>query len=101
VNGDRRWMSMNKRSDEEILKWINLLSLQAGNTEPIRYRKNWHTESPSIQNPWTPFTHQNPVDNLQSYPSESAGTILESKETATEKLMRLMNDRKANESSKE
>jgi large subunit ribosomal protein L43 len=96
VNGDRRWMSARKQTQEEILKWVNLMTLQAGDTEPIRYRKNWHTDMPSIQGPWTPFLHKNPETNLSSYPNEELGTQLDLPETASEKLIRLMKEQELN-----
>lgn len=94
MNGDKRWMSAQNRNHEEILKWLNLLSLQAGNTEPIRYRKNWHTDCPSIQGPWTSFTHKNPAFNNIVYPDKDLGKQLNMPETATEKLLRLVEEQK-------
>lgn len=87
-------MSAQNRNQEEILKWMSLLSLQAGDTEPIRYRKNWHTDCPSIQGPWTSFTHKNPAFNNIVYPDKDLGQQLNMPETATEKLMRLVEEQK-------
>lgn len=89
VNGDRQWMSCRGRPEEEILKWLSLLTLQAGDTEPIRYRKHWHTDAPSIQGPWTAFTHKNPAFNLADFPNNELSKQLNMEETATEKLLRI------------
>ena len=82
-------MSAHNRPEEEILKWVSLLALQAGDTEPIRYRKNWQTDMPSIQGAWTAFTHKNPANNLAQLPNKEMGQALNLPETATEKLLRL------------
>lgn len=95
MNGDRRWMSMHCRDSKEILEWLSLLSKQAGDTQPIRYRKNWHTDVPSIQGPWSPWTRKNPDDLLATFPNEKLGEPLDMPETATEKLMRLYNVKKS------
>lgn len=92
-------MSANNFNSEEIFKFLNLMTKQAGDTEPIRYRKNWHTDHPSIQGIWTPWTHKNPVELHAAYPSEELGKKLNIPETATEKLLRLYG--KVSESKKE
>ena len=99
VNGDRRWMSMKNFSEEEVRKWLNLITKQAGDTEPIRYRKNWHTDMPSIQGAWTPWTHKAPEELFSQYPNKDQGEKLDLPETATEKLLRLYG--KPNENAKQ
>lgn len=89
VNGDRKWIPARNFQSEEIRKWLGLLTKQAGDTEPIRYRKNWHTDFPSIQGAWTPWTHKNPIEYKASFPDVEFGQKLEIPETATEKLIRL------------
>lgn len=65
------------------------MAKQAGDTEPIRYRKTWHTDLPSIQGAWTPWTHKNPAQLHAGYPNEELSVKLDIPETATEKLLRL------------
>jgi large subunit ribosomal protein L43 len=89
VNGDRKWMTVHNKTSEEISKWLNLMTLQAGDTEELRYRKHWHTDMPSIQGPWTPFTHKLPELNLAEFPDEKLGEMLNKPQTATEKLIEL------------
>lgn len=89
MNGDRRWMTVKNRTSEEIERWLNLITQQAGDTEPIRYRRNWHTDTPSIQGPWTPWTFKNPEELQAGYPDKELGKMLDQPETATEKLFRL------------
>lgn len=83
-------MSARNLVSEEICKWMSLRTLQAGDKEDLRYRKHWQTEVPSIQGPWTPFTHKNPVNNLVLYPDTSLGEVLAKEQTATEKLLELV-----------
>jgi large subunit ribosomal protein L43 len=90
VNGDRNWMSARNQTREEIEKWVNLMKLQHGDTTSARYRKHWQTEQPSIQGPWTPFTHRNPPNNLVEYPDLELGEVLNKEQTATEKLLEMV-----------
>jgi large subunit ribosomal protein L43 len=94
-------MSARNLKSEEIEKWLSLMAKQAGDTEPIRYRKMWHTDVPSIQGAWTPWTHKNPAELHAGYPNEELGEKLDIPETATEKLLRLYGKTSANESKKE
>lgn len=83
-------MSARNQSREEIEKWVNLMKLQYGDTTSMRYRKHWQTEQPSIQGPWTPFTHRNPPNNLVEYPDLELGEVLVKEQTATEKLLEMV-----------
>jgi large subunit ribosomal protein L43 len=76
---------------------MSLLSLQAGDTEPIRYRKHWHTEIPSIQGPWTAFTHKNASQIVEEYPNERLGRLLYQPQTATKKLLKIAKDNKSSQ----
>lgn len=66
------------------------MKLQHGDTSSMRYRKHWQTEQPSIQGPWTPFTLRNPPNNLVQYPDLELGEVLNKEQTATEKLIEMM-----------
>ncbi len=54
----------------------------------------WHTEKPSIQGPWTPFTHKSPESNLVVFPDDKLSQPLDIEKTATEKLMELFKEQK-------
>lgn len=82
-------MSFQNKTSEEISKWLNLLTMQAGNNEEFRYRKHWRTNLPSIQGPWTPFLHQNPETNVASFPDTELGEMLDKPKTATEQLIEI------------
>lgn len=56
VNGETQWINARQFTDDEVLKWLNLLKSQASNRSGVRLRKLIHTDNPSIQGPWTPYT---------------------------------------------
>lgn len=57
----------------------------------------WHTDKPSIQGCWTPFTHRNPELNLAVFPVEKLSKPLDIEQSATEKLIELFEKQKLNE----
>lgn len=80
-------------------KWIELLRGQNGNSSNLRLRKMWHTEKPSIQGVWTPFTHKNTELNLVVFPNENVAKPLDVEKTASETLLELFEQQKLNDSS--
>lgn len=85
-------MSARNQTREEIGKWLNLTRSKYGDTSVTRYRKHWQTEMPSIQGPWTPFTHRNPPNNLVLYPDQQLGEVLHKEQSATEKLLQIVKE---------
>ena len=67
MNGNEQHIHCVNYTKDECAKWVNLLKTQSGN-EIIRYRKHWHTDKPSIQGPWTPFTNREPEQNTYNFP---------------------------------
>uniref|UniRef100_A0A2K6GSF7 Large ribosomal subunit protein mL43 n=1 Tax=Propithecus coquereli TaxID=379532 RepID=A0A2K6GSF7_PROCO len=57
LNGAVREESMHCKSVEEIVTLVQKLADQSG-LEVIRIRKPFHTDSPSIQGQWHPFTNK-------------------------------------------
>lgn len=84
-------MFCHNNSREEIVKWLNLLRTQSGNHDGTRLRKLWHTDRPSIQGPWTPYTFRDPALNLAEFPNEDLSRPLNQPKTATEELLELFN----------
>lgn len=89
MNGDRHWKSCRVNSGEEISKWVELLKNQNGNSSALRYRKMFHTNVPSIQGVWTPFTHRNPEFNVATFPDPALSRPIDVEKSATEKLIEL------------
>nr|KAF6322603.1 mitochondrial ribosomal protein L43 [Pipistrellus kuhlii] len=57
LNGAVREESLNAKSVEEITALVKKLASQSG-LDIIRIRKPFHTDSPSIQGQWHPFTNK-------------------------------------------
>lgn len=59
----------------------------------MRLYKMWHTDHPSIQGPWTPYTFRDPAINLATYPNEELSQCYQPK-SATEQLLELYEKQK-------
>nr|CAH7735726.1 unnamed protein product [Callosobruchus chinensis] len=94
LNGDEQWLNCRNSTNEEILKWLNMLVTQSQNHTSTRIRKLWHTDNPSIQGPWTPFTFRDPKLNLASFPNEELAKPQDSNETNHETLIELFKKQK-------
>ncbi|CAH1975351.1 unnamed protein product [Acanthoscelides obtectus] len=94
LNGDEQWMSCRNSTQEEISKWLNLLVCQSKNHTGTRIRKLWHTDHPSIQGPWTPFTFRDPKLNLATFPNEELAKPKDSDVSNHERLIELFKKQK-------
>lgn len=97
VNGDRVWMSMHHKTHSEITKWMEVLRTQQGDVSGVRLRKYQYTDNPSVQGPWTPFTHKDPELNLAQLPDPKFGANNRLPMTATEKLRLMFEKQKISE----
>lgn len=97
LNGDRHWLPVRSFNEEQITKWIDLMRTQNMNSSAIRRRKHWHTDWPSIQGAWTPFTHQNPELTSATFPNKKFSVSLNQEPTATDKLLELFQKQKLND----
>ncbi|XP_969017.2 large ribosomal subunit protein mL43 [Tribolium castaneum] len=89
LNGDKQYINCRNFAKEEIIKWLNLIKTQSGNTTGFRYRKLLHTDHPSIQGPWTPYTFKDPAENLAKFPDQDLSRPKHLPKTATEELLEL------------
>ncbi|KAK9729226.1 Mitochondrial ribosomal protein L51 / S25 / CI-B8 domain [Popillia japonica] len=96
LNGERQYVNCHNYTSEEVSKWLNLLRTQAGNNDNIRLRKLWHTDHPSIQGPWTPYTFREPALNLVDFPNEELSKPLYVEPSATEKLLEIFKEQQRN-----
>ncbi|XP_070154476.1 large ribosomal subunit protein mL43 [Polyergus mexicanus] len=102
LNGGRHWMDVANYSRDDIIKWVELLRTQIHNSSSLRLRKLWHTDFPSIQGPWTPFTFKEPKLNLAKFPNKELGASVKLHPTATEQLIELFKAQQlANENRKD
>ncbi|CAK9807872.1 39S ribosomal protein L43, mitochondrial [Anthophora quadrimaculata] len=92
LNGDIHWMCVNNYTREDIVQWMELMKTQYHNGSNYRLLRMWHTEFPSIQEPWTPFTFKNPEFNIIKFPNKKLGECIKIEPTATEELIRLFKE---------
>lgn len=97
LNGDRHWLNVRSFTEEQLTKWIDLMRTQQMNTSQVRMRKHWHTDWPSIQGAWTPFTHQHPELTTATFPHSKFSRPLDVEQSATEKLLELFEKQKLDE----
>lgn len=88
LSGERENLRVAEYSCEEMVKWIEHLRTRSG-LPIVKLRKYWHTDSPSIQGFWTPYTHRPAEQNLTEYPNEELGKFVDVVPTATEQLVQL------------
>lgn len=100
LNGETHWISVANYSREDIVQWMHLLKTQYHNGSSLRLLKLWHTEFPSIQGPWTPFTFKEPSLNLMKYPNTKLGEAVKLEPTASEELVRLFKEQEAEKAEK-
>ncbi|KAK2168851.1 hypothetical protein NP493_1215g00002 [Ridgeia piscesae] len=99
LNGRREEIPVATHNDETICQWVNHLRTHSGN-ETVRLRKTWHTDTPSIQGPWTPFTNKDTRLNVTQLPSEELSRFQPTEPSATEKLLRLAEQLRAKDAVK-
>lgn len=89
MNGERQWISCHNYTKEEITKWLELLKRQSGEFHGMRLRKLQHTDYPSIQGPWTPYTFRDPALNLAEFPNEELSRKLHQPPSASDELLEI------------
>ncbi|XP_050309217.1 39S ribosomal protein L43, mitochondrial [Anthonomus grandis grandis] len=94
LNGDTQWVNARNFTEEEVLKWLKLLKSQSTDRTGIRLRKLLHTDHPSIQGPWTPYTFRDPKLNLATFPDENLSGPELFEKSATEQLMEMFEKQK-------
>jgi len=92
LNGDVQWVNARNFTDDEILKWLKLLKSQSSDKTGIRLRKLTHTDHPSIQGPWTPYTFRDPNLNLVEFPNLELSEVVSHQKTATQTLLEMFKE---------
>ncbi|CAH0383243.1 unnamed protein product [Bemisia tabaci] len=88
LDGHREWMSLHNFQRDECYRWIHNM-LTASGDQSIRYRKLWHTENPSIQGVWNPFTNRDPALNIATFPLKDMRRPANMPPTATELILEM------------
>ena len=75
VNGTVRKIPLLNKAREDIQSEVELLKNQSGR-DIIKMRKWWHTDNPSIQGMWHPFTNKSTDLNLVEFPMEKPTLVM-------------------------
>ena len=81
-------MSVNKKPAAEVGQWIETLRTRSGN-QIVRLIHPWHTDSPSIQGVWSPFTNKDPTLNVTEFPCKELSEFAKKEISATDRLLEI------------
>ncbi|KAK3094390.1 hypothetical protein FSP39_001121 [Pinctada imbricata] len=85
LNGRSESVDCNNMDKDEICKWMEFQRTRSGE-QIIRFRKPWHTDTPSVQGIWHPFLNKDPSVNLRTFPDKTLSEYNDPEMSATEKL---------------
>ncbi|XP_037081453.1 39S ribosomal protein L43, mitochondrial-like [Pollicipes pollicipes] len=87
LNGETEILGIKCMSEHEVAQWLEVARGSSG--QPVaRLRKLQHTDHPSIQGVWTPWTNVPPQANVETFPSE-AYRAPQREQSATERLQEI------------
>jgi len=87
LNGNKQDKSVQFLNREDVCEWVGHLKDRSGE-DLKRIMKQQHTDSPSIQGIWTPFTNAPSHLNVASFPSEiDSGCVQNDGTDATQELL--------------
>ena len=90
VNGYKEQISISKYDKDKVAQWVGLLKGRSG-LQIQRLRKDWHTETPSIQGIWHPFMFKDTKLSVTDLRDPELHEYDSAVETATERLLELKN----------
>lgn len=79
VNGRQETVSAHNMESDEICKWVEHIRTRSG-AQIMRVKKQWHTDTPSVQGIWHPFLHKDPSLATTPFP---APQLYRAKQAAT------------------
>ncbi|XP_041370660.1 39S ribosomal protein L43, mitochondrial-like [Gigantopelta aegis] len=85
LNGRTESMNIANFTKDEIFQWVEHFRTRSG-TEIMRFRKEWHTDTPSIQGVWTPFTNKDTALNVTELPNEQSSQMIPPKSASDQIL---------------
>ncbi|KAL4232313.1 39S ribosomal protein L43 [Mactra antiquata] len=88
LNGYTEEIDLTKLSREEINHWLGLLKGRSGQ-QIVRLRKDFHTDTPSIQGVWNPFLFKDTELSIKDVRDPSLSEYISPFKSATEKLLEL------------
>jgi large subunit ribosomal protein L43 len=91
LNGARQWIPLSNCDRSHVNWWIYSLLTQQGDPQ-WRLLKKMHTDVPSVQGVWTPFTNK-PMDRtIRTYPDKELTDMEYPAMTATEQIRELFQE---------
>ncbi|XP_072038384.1 large ribosomal subunit protein mL43-like [Amphiura filiformis] len=98
LNGNVRKVHLLNKPRDEVLKDVELLSAQSGR-DIIKMRKWWHTDNPSVQGMWHPFTNKPTNLNVAEFPMKNPSLQVKARHTklSEEVMDNLRKELKSNE----
>ncbi|XP_060572648.1 large ribosomal subunit protein mL43-like [Ruditapes philippinarum] len=88
LNGYKEDVTLRKCSKEEISQWIGLMKGRSGG-QIMRLRKEWHTDTPSIQGVWHPFLFKDTKLNITDIKDKSLSQYISPYKSASDRLKEL------------
>nr|CAG4651407.1 EOG090X0FS9 [Simocephalus serrulatus]SVE94563.1 EOG090X0FS9 [Simocephalus serrulatus] len=88
LNGEREYLSLHEFTRDEVQKWLSYMRTRSG-IPTMRFRKYQHTDYPTIQGVWNPFTHQAAEINTAEFPHEDLSKPVNLAPSATEQLIEI------------
>ena len=93
LNGERQWIPLSNCHREHVNWWVHSLLTQQGDPQ-WRLLKRMHSDNPSVQGVWTPFTNK-PLDRAtRTFPSADLVDMEFPPITATEQIRELFQEQK-------
>lgn len=80
LNGEKHRMVINKCKRQEVKEWMDVFRNSSGKEYQVQLKYE-HSDYPSIQGAWTPFTNMDPAMNLADMPDPES---LKTREAMTE-----------------
>ncbi|UJR32276.1 hypothetical protein I4U23_019741 [Adineta vaga] len=93
LSGDRQWIPLSNCDRHHVNWWIHTLLTQQGDPQ-WRLLKQMHTDSPSTQGVWTPFTNKSIDRTLRTYPDQDLIEMEYPQMTATQQIKELFEQQK-------
>lgn len=81
-------IDLTRCTKEEIAQWIGLMRGRSG-VQIMRIRKDWHTDTPSIQGMWNPFMFKDTKLNVTDKMDKSLSEYISKYKSASQKLIEM------------
>jgi len=92
LNGRRAGVHASNFDRVEINRWVNYLRTRSGQ-RIVEFKVNQHTEIPSVQGFWNPFTNSPTDRNIIQYPNQEIGFYAPGDLSATERLLEMIKEK--------